>query len=321
MSNAEPDDGGRIVALILPSFSSGKVSPATARQSSVMDVSTEWQKMGANAHLAEIHGMLNGLEEGRLTEIIGRIAAAGEQLGLASTSSRDANGWLESDRSPASVAVAARALAEITGYYSIGAAHGLGNITLRLLKLDPRSAAVVDAAYPGAKGFLPFSEHRDAWLPFNSRLAATSRDAADEIGDVNVDALVDAVVSLADDERWIALSGQRGEDFHRWRLQTISGGVPKESPWTHLDGGGRQMTVRIGNGYIPPDHANLVREADDALDALADSMRTWLDLLPAAMRGLGAPVFVVPTDPAEGNDDHGDPPQSPEDETRANRST
>lgn len=76
------------------------------------------------------------------------MASAGEQLGLAGTCEQDARRWLDPDgRRPPGWQMAPRALAEITGYYALGAAHGLANVTLRTLLCDRAAAQVINDAF------------------------------------------------------------------------------------------------------------------------------------------------------------------------------
>lgn len=91
-----PEDDASVVAAVLLTLFSGTVNPVTPNDTAIIEAAKQWQMMGTRAGTAEIRGMLNGIPEGRLTEIFGRIASAGEQLGLAMTCSRDANGWLVS---------------------------------------------------------------------------------------------------------------------------------------------------------------------------------------------------------------------------------
>lgn len=264
-----------------------------------METSRERQKMGVWAQMVEIHGMTHGLPEGRLTEMVGRIAAAGEQLGLASTCSREAHRWLAQPEDDVSRPIAARSLAEMTGYYALTAAHGLGNITLRTLLLNNAAAASINAKYKKAEGFPPFTDDREAWRPLNPSLVEALDVAAQAVRQATVTALVGVLADLVHDPRWIALEGRRNIDFHRWRPQSVAGGVPQENPWVALPAGQRMMTVRVNNGYVVPDHEALIMEADDALGALAASMDRWLEQFAHATRDLGVPLFTT-SDDAEG---------------------
>lgn len=287
---------GTLVGIVLPTLFASTVTPAEGTDEALSKTSLEWQKMGRWADMAEMHGALKGVDKGRFTELIGRIASAGEQLGLAHTASRDARGWLlESDPQPKH-GVGARALAEVTGYYSISAAHGMANVSIRTLLLNADTAATVNNAYPKAKGFTPFANNRDAWQPLNSNVITNLEAAADATGEDSVSSLIDTLRNLIEDPRWKALAGRRDIDFHRWRPQSIEGGVNQGSPWETLPDGTMQMSVYANSTYSVPDPRPLVQEAIDGLTALGDTMGRWLELWPEALRSLGVPLFKADTD-------------------------
>lgn len=289
----DPKEQGRLVAIVLPTLFAGPATDASVRDKRIIETAQEWQKMSVWAHMVEIHGMTHGIPEGRLTETIGRMAATGEQLGLASTCSRDARRWLAQPSDTISGPIAARSLAEITGYYTLSSGHGLANITLRTLLLDVSAAASLNAKYKEAAGFPPFTDDRAAWRPLSHQLVEALRNAAQVVQQPTVSSLVGVLADLVTDPRWIALEARRGADFHRWRPQSIAGGVPQKSPWSQLPHGQRSMTVGISNGFVPPDHEALVTEADDALDALTAAMDEWMALFPSATRDLGVPLFAT----------------------------
>jgi hypothetical protein len=133
----EPTDDAtsEVVSLVLPTLFSGVAwGPWSEPYPATVQTALEWQNIGVHATWSEMHGATHGLPKGRLSELIGRIAATGEQLGLAWTCEQDMRRWLDSSaQKPTTWSVAARALAEITGYYAISAGHGLANVTLRTL--------------------------------------------------------------------------------------------------------------------------------------------------------------------------------------------
>ncbi|MGZ0213304.1 MAG: hypothetical protein ACKVI4_12610 [Actinomycetales bacterium] len=288
---ANSEQPSRVVAVVPQTLFAGPATPPRPRDEHIIEVSRETQKLGVHAVFFELHGANHGLPRGRLSEVLGRAASAGEQLGLASATSRDAHRWLAQSDQSLIQQVASRALAEITGYYTLSAAHGLGNVTLRALLTNKVSAAVVNEMYPRAQGFMPFSDNREAWVVLGARLVKTIEAAAATVGGADISALVNAVVSLQSDPRWTALEQRRGIDFHRWRPQSIDGGVRTQNPWQDLGNG--QFSISTPQDNIVPDHEALVREADEALDALAEAMDKWQEALPMAMRDLGVPIFKV----------------------------
>lgn len=84
-----------------------------------------WQANGNDADFAEMSAVVSRSEPGRMHIIIGRIASAGEQLGLAGLAYRDARAWLEKGGAGNDVRFSARALAEVVGYFALSAAHGV----------------------------------------------------------------------------------------------------------------------------------------------------------------------------------------------------
>jgi hypothetical protein len=145
-----------------------------------------------------MHGATHRLPKGRLSELIGRIAATGEQLGLAWTCEQDMRSWLEpSAPKEERFAVSSRALAEITGYYAISAGHGIANVTLRTLLVHSGAAAIInqDKDLKRAKGFAPFSTIPAAWVPLNEKLATLLQTAAATAGQPTVDSMADRVVA------------------------------------------------------------------------------------------------------------------------------
>ncbi|KDA04559.1 hypothetical protein DC31_06165 [Microbacterium sp. CH12i] len=79
---------------------------------------------------------------------------------------RDLDGYIAHRGSPYAeqiAPVAVRAHAEMLTYWALAAAHGLGNVLLRLLWLNVTARPVIDKAYPKSGTFPPFSESRDAW--------------------------------------------------------------------------------------------------------------------------------------------------------------
>ena len=290
------DDGtGEISALVLHSLFSG-VGPRPVPRPLPRTVQTaiDWQEVGGHATWSELHGARHRLPKGRLSELIGRIAATGEQLGLAWTCEQDMRLWLD-PRAPKGDrwSVSARALAEITGYYALSAGHGLANVTLRTLLVHPGAAAVInqDKILKKAKGFEPFGTIPDAWVSLNGKVATLLQNAAAAAEQPSVNRMVDHVVALTQDPRWIALTSRRHVDFHRWRPQSVPGGVATFSPWEQAADGNSKLTMYGTSQHQPPDTQQLIREASDGLKTLAEAMSDWMATWPDALRDLGVPLF------------------------------
>lgn len=301
MSDAAPSgDPPRVfVAMVLPTLSSGqRVAPSEALQRAFR-VALEWQTRGQDADLAEAGAVSTmGAAPGRVFELIGRVAAAGEQLGLAGTCLLEAEGWLNSDavqHTPGATDMAVRALAEMVGYYALSTAQGLINVTLRTLLASPHGPKKADTIqqYRRAAALPPFTPDRKAWIFFNKDAVKWLRSVVAITDDPTVTQWFDPVAQLLDDDRWTALTNRRHEDFHRWRPQSLSTGVEPRSPWEPDPGGGATLSIGgIGSGsYQPVAPQVLVDEAAAAVGALTTVMETWMLLWPRTLNNLGCPIF------------------------------
>ena len=298
MADTAGDSQPELTAQVLSTLSSG-VAPGPWGDPLPPTVTTalDWQNTGVHATFAEFHGATHSLPQGRLSELIGRIAAGGEQLGLAWTCEQDMLRWLDpAARARDGFSASARALAEMAGYYAISAGHGLANVTLRTLLIGPNAAAVINKDYKNAGGFTPFTKISYAWLPLNETVATKLHGAAVASGCPEVALMTGLVRDLTVDPHWQALMDRRHVDFHRWRPQSVSGGVPTSNPWeAAVDGDGSSLTIYGNSQYEPPDTEVLIQEASDALAALSQTMRDWIDCWPAVLRALGVPLFKEST--------------------------
>ena len=75
-------------------------------------------------------------------------------------------------------------------------------------------------------------------------------------------------------------------DFHRWRPQSVDGGVATSNPWEQTADGNFQLTMYATSQHQPPDTEEVVQEASDGLEALAEAMSDWLAAWPDAIRDL-----------------------------------
>lgn len=248
----------------------------TPRDEEIAGVARDLQLTAVNAPLAALSTQFNGGRWAidRITEIMGRMGAAGEQIGLALAASRDARRWPPARvGASASVAeiMAVRAHAEMVAYWALGAAHGLGNVLLRMLWLHAGARPLIEASYPKAQTFSPFSDDRNAWEPLGPKLVGNARKAAAAVGSTPVDEITDALDALNQDPRWDALMALRGVNFHQWRPQSVDRGTPKHSMVTQ-DALGREM-IAVGTGptNIAPDHEQALATVDAGLDALVDA--------------------------------------------------
>ena len=296
-SNETVEEVPELAAMVLRTLFSGvKSGLSGSGQGPIEAVAMDWQTRGTQASFIEMHTITRGAAQGRGFELIGRVAAAGEQLGLAGTALLEAKRWLEADRKVERGAdMAMRALAEMTGYYAMSAGHGLINVTLRSLLLSPVCTAEIANTQPKryrrAGGFPPFSTSPDAWLFFNPKEIQYLQPAVTAAKDPSVNQWFDILPQLITDPRWEALTVRRHEDFHRWRPQSISGGVEPKNPWTTEPGGASSLQIGVKGQYKPLDPAGLVTEAEAGLQALNEAMDAWMTAWPTALKGLGCPIF------------------------------
>ena len=166
------------------------------------------------------------------------------------------------------------------------------NVTLRTLLLSPVSADAINQVpkYKQAGGFPPFSTTIDAWRSFNETEVHRLKPAVEAADDASVSKWFAIVAGLAEDGRWLALTSRRHEDFHRWRPQSISGGVVTKNPWETGDG---FASLSFPSVYEPLDPFMLVTEAQEGLEALGNAMSDWMGTWPSALKALGCPIFKV----------------------------
>ena len=247
MSAATPKPGTTASLVLFSLVPEPSSVTKTSRDEHIAHVSREMQMTGVHTPLAAVSTMWNGASwaTDRLTEIMGRVASSGEQIGLALAASRDARRWLNDDAAATSESevVAVRAHAEMLTYWALGAAHGLGNVLLRMLWLDTNARPLLEAAYPKAESFEPFSNSRDAWEQFGPKVIKIARKASGAAASSTGTTIVDALDSLTADPRWDRLMVLRGVNFHQWRPQSLRGGTPKHSMVKENPDGQQMITV------------------------------------------------------------------------------
>ena len=267
-------------ALILPTFFAGGDDSPPDSQRLRWETAREWQHSGQQWDLAEIRASTAGVTRGRMTELVGRMAAAGEELGLACTAALEASRWRarwDEERAH----MAARAMADLTAHYCLLVGHGLVNMTARLMHL--RGELAYDQAkkpYRIAVESPPFTEH-GAWLAMNAENVRELRRDAAASNTPELIELAALLVRLEQNQTWREVVGRRNTEFHRMRPQTIDGGVPQVNPWVQYseatDEHESGWHMEFGNPQNPytPDVAQLVDESEVALDALVDIMVEW----------------------------------------------
>lgn len=282
MVKNESTSTSRVVAMTVPTLFAGHLEEPSGFDRQLIETALAWQERGESALFAESLAVLNQVEPGRVFTIYGRIASAGEQLGLAGTALRDARAWLT--RPPSNeTRLPARALAETASYFALSAARGVANISARLLALESRSRAVLAKRHDKSGGFPAFDAANEHWLAFNEYAVTSLEMAADHHLDARE--LVALLRELEHDEEWTKLVQRRHRDFHRWRPQSIDGTVATTNPWMDaIDY--RVLTIGHGGGHSPSSPGTAVAEVAAGVAALERTMRKWNELFPAALEGV-----------------------------------
>ena len=283
---------GQVVAVWLSSLFMGAPElPTTNAEDRQYEVAKKWQRLGKYAVFVDVKGVIAGQPHGRIAEVVSRMASAGEQLMLAAACVRDGRrseaDWAD-DLGPQ---VGARALFEMTNYYLLSAAHGLANVTLRVLLLAPGARDLLEKSHEDVQ-FEPFSADRQAWISLNrDEMKKMRKGVAD--GPPELAALVQVLTDLLGTAAWSDLNGRRGVDFHRHRPQSIDGGAPVTNQWKRGDDG-QTMVLSIGgvSDFQPLEVTVLQAESVKAAAVLTAAMATWLEALPPAFQAtIGDPVF------------------------------
>lgn len=291
----DPDGGegfGGLAAVLPWQLCSGLRQGFSPDLRPCLNLSTRWQCRGLYAEFWETASR----EKGRLYELAGYMAGAGEQLALACLADHEFSQWASVDLSSAqshekvAAEMAQRALAELESYYVIGVGHALANMTGRVLALDPGLHQHMAGAKYIKTTFTPFSNARQDWLSMNSNVARALQKAAAVSAIPSFARLADPAAELAGSKPWQELDEVRGEHFHRWRSQSIGmTGAPKSSPWSPDS---RSLSIGAGRllGQDPRDPTaasvrQVVAEAREAVRVAAEDFN--LRLRPALREAAG----------------------------------
>lgn len=308
----KPSEVEIITGLVLPSFAlkpDEKILAAPqAPRRRVVKVALDWQQMGFNGSSVEARsamyypGKPGTWKPGRVNELTGLMASAGEQLCLAWTAEQDAQRWERRGRviSRAHKRMAIRALAEMSSYFSLGAANTLANIALRVLILDERAIAPFKwASAFSPSSYAPGSGSRKEWLSFPGNIVqnleqvvpAISSDRSlgfyrPDTAERRCRRLVAVLKALQADKRFLDLVERRGMDYHRHRPQSLDSGSPRSGVWVMGPG---YMSIDVGGIYPDPDYdSNDVRKiAARGLEALTAAMSRARPLIISAASSLG----------------------------------
>lgn len=157
----------------------------------------------------------------RVLEVHGLMGAIGEQTGLALTADLDARRLLAESREATDdelvYRLRIRAMSEMSAYFTLGAAHSLANLTLRILLLFPDVSRRLD---PTGRKYPPGNEQRESWGTLSS-ISGKIRNVLPGAKPEPLRRLASAVVDLQTTTAFTALEERRGMDFHRRRPQSV----------------------------------------------------------------------------------------------------
>lgn len=292
-SMKEPTRDPVVTGAAISTFFPDGGNPVVKSDERQFTTSLKWQKLGELVDIGEVRGVLAGMPHGYMAETLGRAAAAGEQFGLALTAVRDAEVWR--DIVPAGGqenrrVMAARGLAETSGLWSVSSGHAAANVVARVIRVHMLSVSM-DAKLRWSGPPEPFAMTKGTNLSLNFPTISAVVAAAAATGESDLSAIVDPLHKLLKSAAWEALTLQRDVGYHRWRPQSLDGGVSTSNPWTKDSGGGFSMLLGTSGGHVPPGIDELVAESRAGHDALTTALSDILDALPNAMIAAGVGIW------------------------------
>jgi len=242
-----------------------------------------------------MHGVVNGLPRGYVSDLLARAAAGGELLGLAFAALMDAEQWLEDSVDPKSASrrsLAGRGLAEVSGLWSLSAGHAAVNVAARVVCIPQGALNLGKGSWTSLP--TPFDQTPQANLSLNPKTVARVVAAAEQTGEIALRDFVAPLKRLVVNPAWEALVERRHVGYHRLRPQTLAGGVPARSPWRIDESTGYPtMSIKMTTDHVPPELEKIVMEAAAGYDALCSAMGDVNDRLPAAIRAAGVPLWRI----------------------------
>ena len=283
-----------VVSAVLSTFAPIDAVPPGEDEKANISVATDWQELGAIAEYAELAGSMANLPRGYMAELFGRAAAGGEQLGLAFTAVRDAEAWLgfaPTETQRVRRDIGGRALAEMSGLWSVSTGHALVNVVARVVRAHS-AASVMDKRFKWAGPPVPFVQDRNSHLSINVDTAKQLVRGARATSESALVDLVQPVRALVDQPEWNAMSSRRDVGYHRWRPQSVAGGAATFNPWVDEGNGSHSMSFGASSGHVPPSLEKIVVEARAGHTALTTAMRAVFDLLPTALDSVGVRILT-----------------------------
>lgn len=265
----------------------------------VVEEALSWQQAAGSASFWEMGATHRGAEQDRAYALAGQMASAGEQLGLASAAGNEVAIWRdlrEGADLDAGHEMSMRGMAEAQCLFVMSTGHAFANVGLKALALDPALKAELIKGFEGGRvpTFEPFSAERFDWVSMNRETCKMLKAVTQSSSEGDVIALIEPVVEFGLGAAWRELDERRGEDFHRWRMQTHGiVGVPQRTPWSS-DG----KTRILGIGRVTYDDAKgladeVSRIGKAAMLDLGRSMEIYRRRWPQASIALGGPEFSL----------------------------
>lgn len=264
----------------------------------VVEEALNWQLIAGHANFWEMGATHRGTDQDRAYGLAGQMAATGEQFGLASGAGNEVAIWREfrekQEPDPAHE-MSMRGMAEAQCLFLMSTGHAVANVAVKALALDQGLRDQLsqrlerDGQSPGLK---PFSTDRRDWVSMNAQTSKVLTAVAESSNVPEVVTLVQPVVDFARSDAWRDLQERRGEDFHRWRMQSHGvDGVPRTTPWSS---DGKTRTLKIGR--VKHEEADGLAEdialiADLAMLELATAMAAFRMQWPKTSVHLGGPDF------------------------------
>lgn len=225
----------------------------------------------------------------RVLEVHGLMGAIGEQLGLALTADLDARRLIAEARKSQDMTdqdlvyrLRIRAMSEMSAYFTLGAAHSLANLVVRILLLHPEKARDID---PQGTKYPPGDDGRKSWDSLN-RLSKIFKPQVDSMEEGPLRRLVNAVITLQMSTEFQALDERRGMDFHRRRPQSVEHTAPTAGIYTSAEG---VATLRMPSASLQPeaDAIAVHTTAQAALHEVTQAMNIVRGELGPALRDEG----------------------------------
>ncbi len=261
-----------------------------------MKAAFAWQTFRTRGQTLEIHALLNyGKHRSDwVREITGLAGMIGELVIVAMEAESEKAQLLGTPTDPTASGYAwrrrsLRFFAEGQSNYLVTTGHLLANLVLRVLALHPcfclpeplaKKLQLTDTK------FVPFSDHREAWLSGNRTACRVMAVIARRYALPEVSALVSELGVLQLDPRWQQLEKHRGGQYHRWRTESAGIAAFDRQP---------SLATRLLTGEMvdfPQDEPFLdgERVVDDAaavsrlaLEALGERLQPMLDRLEPAI--------------------------------------